>query len=96
MALNRFMGMEIGVPEPEALAACYGELGLVGEGASWGTADRPDQIRIVEARYRQLVSMRLGCESQGDLVALRKRLEGLGVEVRSADGRVACTDPSGS
>ncbi len=32
MALHRFMGVEIGVPEPEALAACYEELGPSG---SW-------------------------------------------------------------
>ena len=96
MALHRFMGMEIGVPEPEALAGCYEELGLVGEGAAWGSADLPDQIHIVEAPYRQLRAMRLGCESEGDLDALRGRLDALGIEARSSNGRVACTDPSGS
>lgn len=96
MALHRFMGMEIGVPQPEALADCYREIGLVGEGADWGTADLADQIRIVEAPYRQLRSMRLGCDSERDLDDLRGRLAGLGVDARRSDGRVICTDPSGS
>jgi hypothetical protein len=96
MALHRFLGMEVGAPAPEALAATYAEIGLVGEGARWGTADLPDQIRIVETPYRQLRAMRLGCESERDLAALEGRLAGLGIEARRSDGRVACTDPSGS
>lgn len=96
MALHRFLGMEIGVPEPEALAACYRDLGLVGEGASWGSSELPDQIHIVEAPYRQLRAMRLGCESQRDLAALTRRLGALGIAARESAGCVACTDPSGS
>jgi hypothetical protein len=88
--------MEIGVPAPDALAACYRDLGLVGDGARWGTGDVPDQIRIVEAPYRQLVSMRIGCEDESDLAALTRRLEDLGVEARASAGRVVCSDPSAS
>jgi hypothetical protein len=96
MGLHRFMGVEIGVPAPDELADCYAEIGLVGEDASWGTADLPDQIRIVETPYRQLRSMRVGCETESDLSALRGRLEALGLRARSSEGRVSCLDPSGS
>ena len=95
MALHRFLGIEIGVPEPEALDACYAEIGLVGGGGRWGTADQPDQLAIAEAPYRQLRSMRIGCESEADLDALRRRLDALGIAAQAEAGRVACLDPSG-
>ncbi len=95
MALHSFLGMEIGVPNPSDLAAAYGQIGLVGDQDRWGTRDRPDQIRIVEAPYRQLRSMRIGCENEGDLLALRQRLTSLGVEAEELPGQVSCLDPSG-
>lgn len=95
MALHRFLGMQIGVPAPEALDACYAEIGLRGGAGRWGTADCPDQIEVVEAPYRQLRSMRLGCEDESDLAALRQRLESLGIRAETGPGRVSCLDPSG-
>ena len=44
MALHRFMGMDIGVPGPEEFAACYAEIGLVGEGASSGPKEPPLEL----------------------------------------------------
>jgi hypothetical protein len=95
MALHRFLGMEIGVPAPEQLEACYAEIGLVGGGGVWGTSELPDQIRISEAPYRQLRAMRIGCEDERDLAALGRRLDGLGLAAKAEAGRVSCLDPSG-
>ncbi len=95
MALHRFLGMKIGVPAPDELAAGYAEIGLVGEGDCWGTEDCPGQIRIVEAPYRQLRAMRLGCEDESDLAVLASRLEALGVPFRRGAEQLTCTDPSG-
>jgi len=96
MALHRFMGIEIGSPRPDDLAAFYADIGLTGSGALWGTADVPGQIQISEAPYRQLRAIRIGCETESDLEALRERLEGLGVASEAGSGRVVCMDPTGS
>jgi hypothetical protein len=95
MALHSFLGMEIGVPAPDALAAAYGQIGLEGGDDRWGTADCPEQVRIVEAPYRQLRAMRIGCEDERDLAELTRRLEALGVACESGGGHVSCLDPSG-
>jgi hypothetical protein len=94
MALHRFLGLEIGAPAPEELDACYQEMGLVGGAGRWGTADCPDQLTIVEAPYRQLRTMRIGCESEADLDALVARLGALGITSQRSAARVSCMDPS--
>jgi hypothetical protein len=96
MALHSFLGIQLGVPAPAELAAFYEGLGLVGGDARWGTADCPDQIEIVEHPYRQLLTMRIGCETEADLAALERRLDALGVSATRSAGRIACLDPSGT
>jgi hypothetical protein len=96
MALHSFLGIEIGVPVPDALAAAYAEIGLLGGEDRWGTRECPEQIRVVEAPYRQLRSMRIGCEDEGDLAALERRLEALGVASERRPGSLSCLDPSGT
>jgi len=94
MALHSLLGMEIGVPAPEDLAGFYAAIGLEGAGDTWGTADCPGQIRIVEYPYRQLRTLRVGCDDERDLDALVARLEGLGVASERVADRVQCLDPS--
>ena len=53
MALHRLMDAEFGVPEPAVLDDFYQEIGLTGGPGNWGGSEQPDQIRIVEAPYRQ-------------------------------------------
>jgi len=96
MALHQFMGMTIGVPVPDELDAFYQGIGLLGGAGHWGSADLPDQIQIEEAPYRQLRSMRIGCEDESDLAALVARLEALGIESQTRGGCVSCLDPSGT
>ena len=93
MALHRLIDMEIGVPEPAVLDAFYQEIGLSGGNGKWGGAEQPDQIRVVEAPYRQLRSMRVACESEQDLVAAAGRLDGLGAKYQVGDGKLRLTDP---
>jgi hypothetical protein len=93
MSLHQLSGIEIGVPNPEVLDDFYQEIGLSGKGGRWGTPDRPDQIRVTEAPYRQLRSMRVSCESEADLAAAGRRLEDLGVEYEIGGGQLRATDP---
>ena len=93
MALHRLIDMEIGVPKPAALDDFYREIGLSGGSGSWGGSDQPDQIRVVEAPYRQLTRMRVGCEGEEDLVSAGKGLDGLGVKYEIRGGRLCFTDP---
>ena len=93
MALHRMLDIEIGVADPATLDAFYQEIGFVGGDGLWGAADQPGQIRIVEAPYRQLRKVRLGCEDEADLDATAKRLEGLGVKYQKGGGRLQLVDP---
>ena len=85
--------MSIGAPDPERLDDFYREIGLIGGERSWGTADRPGQIRLAEAPYRQLLSIRILCEDEADLARAATRLDALGVGYRLADGRLTVRDP---
>ena len=94
MALHRLIDMEIGVADPAVLDAFYAEIGPSGAPGTWGGEEQPDQIRIVEAPYRQLRSMRIGCESEQDLADAGRRLDDLGVKYRVGGGRLRVTDPT--
>lgn len=93
MALHRLLEMEIGVPDPATLDAFYQEIGFTGGSGSWGGADLPGQIKIVEAPYRQLRSIRVGCEDESDLADTAKRLDELGVGYQNVGGRLKLRDP---
>ena len=93
MALHRLQELSIGAPDPDRLDAFYEEIGLIGGNRNWGSSDRPDQISIAEAPYRQLRSLRMLCEDEADLTAAAGRLDELGASYRLADGRLTVTDP---
>ena len=93
MALHRLEEVSIGAPDPERLDDFYREIGMIGGERSWGTADRPGQIRLAEAPYRQLLSLRILCEDEADLAEAATRLDALGVGHRIANGRLTVRDP---
>lgn len=93
MALHRLLSMEIGVPEPAVLDAFYAGIGLSGDAGTWGGSEQPDQIRVVEAPYRQLHDMTIGCDDESDLAAAAERLDALGVKSETGGGRLRVTDP---
>ena len=93
MALHRLAQMTIAVPDPSALDAFYQEIGFTGGDGSWGGADRPGQIQIGEAPYRQLQTLRIACEDEADLAAAAERLDRLGVSHRRINGSLKVKDP---
>jgi hypothetical protein len=94
MALHRLLDIEIGVPRPSELDDFYQEIGFTGGDGSWGGADQPGQIQISEAGYRQLRTLRVGCEGEEDLAATAKRLDDLGVKYQSGGGSLKVSDPN--
>lgn len=93
MALHRLQEMSVGAPDPAQLDDFYREIGLVGGNRRWGTADRPDQIRLSEAPYRQLRALRILCEDEADLAGAAARLDGLGVAYDLRNGQLTVRDP---
>jgi len=93
MALHRLLDVEIGVPDPSLLDAFYQEIGFTGGDGRWGAEGRPGQIRIVEAPYRQMCTLRVGCEGERDLADTARRLDALGVKFQNGGGRLKVVDP---
>ena len=93
MALHRLAQMTVGVPDPSVLDAFYQEIGFTGGDGSWGGADRPGQIQIGEAPYRQLRALHIACEDEADLAAAAERLDQLGVPHQRVNGSLKVKDP---
>lgn len=93
MALHRLQELSIGAPDPDSLDSFYREIGLIGGNRSWGSSDRPDQIKLAEAPYRQLRSLRMLCEDEADIAAATARLDDLGVSYDVSDGKLTVADP---
>jgi len=93
MALHRLLGIEIGVPKPDILDGFYQEIGFTGGDHRWGPDGGPTQIGVTEAPYRQLVEMRVACESEADIAEIEKNLSGLGIDSKHNDGKLRLTDP---
>ena len=93
MALHRLQEVSIGAPDPARLDDFYREIGLIGGERSWGAADRPGQIQLAEAPYRQLLSIRILCEDEADLARAGARLDALGVAHQLANGTLTVRDP---
>ncbi|MDG2277042.1 MAG: VOC family protein [Pseudomonadales bacterium] len=93
MALHRLMEMEVGVPDPAALDDFYQEIGFSGEKGVWGSATYPGQIKISEASYRQLKYIKMACEDEADIAAIKARLDDIGVAYEHSNGTLQVTDP---
>ena len=93
MALHRLMEMEVGVPDPAALDDFYQEIGFSGEKGVWGSATYPGQIKISEASYRQLKYIKMACEDEADIAAIKARLDEIGVAYEHSNGTLQVTDP---
>ena len=93
MALHRLLGIDIGVPNPQTLDDFYQHIGFVGGDHSWGPKEAPDQIRVKEAPYRQLLEMRIACHSEEDLSEIAGRLDGIGIKHETSDAKLIARDP---
>ena len=75
MALHRLLGFTTAVPDPEGLAAFYGELGLGGSPTTGFTgSDGGSAVLVDEGDFRRLVRVEFGCEGPEDLDAVARRL----------------------
>jgi catechol 2,3-dioxygenase-like lactoylglutathione lyase family enzyme len=94
MALHALVDLELSVPDPDALVGFWTGLGMERTDATTlGTADRPSQLRLAESTYRHVSELRLACSDESDLVGIRDRLTGLGIDSTIGDGVLRCSDP---
>ena len=95
MALHRLLGFTTAVPDPEGLAAFYGELGLGGSPTTGFTgSDGGSAVLVDEGDFRRLVRVEFGCEGPEDLDVVARRLtEGAAAPVVS-DSEVRVVDPA--
>lgn len=94
MSLHRLLGFTTAVPDPEALAAFYGEMGLTGDPSSgFSGSDGGSAVRIEEGDVRRLTRIELGCHTEEDLATMASRLEAGGRTARLGGGQLSTTDP---
>lgn len=93
MGLHRLLGLTAAVPDPAALAAFYGELGLSG-GPETGFTGSDGGARVVveEGGFRRLVRVELGCEGPEDIDATARRLTERGAAPVVAEGELRVVD----
>ncbi len=95
MGLHRLLGLTAAVPEPDALAAFYGELGLSGDPTTGFTGtDGGASVVVEEGRFRRLVRVELGCEGPEDIVSTARRLTDGGASPVVVDGELSVVDPA--
>ena len=95
MALHRLLGFTTAVPDPEGLAAFYGELGLGGSPTTGFTgSDGGSAVLVDEGDFRRLVRVEFGCEGPEDLDALARRLTDGGAAPVVSDNEVRVVDPA--
>lgn len=96
MALHRLSHVEVGVPEARLVAAAgfYRDLGL-SEVASGrlATEEGGEQLRLVAAPHRRLVSLRVGVDDGDDLGRVAAELVRLGYEANRDDRELRSCDP---
>jgi hypothetical protein len=75
MGLHRLLGFTTAVPDPEALAGFYGELGLAGRGGAGFTGtDGGAAVTVDDGAFRRLVRVEFGCHDPDDVAAVAARL----------------------
>jgi hypothetical protein len=95
MAMHRLLGMHVGVPDPDDLAAFYEEMGLAHDGS--GGIDSPDggtQVTIEQHSFRRLLGIDIGVVDDRDLDAAADRAASIGLTVRRDGDRLGVTDPA--
>ena len=95
MGLHRLLGFTTAVPDPEGLAAFYGELGLAGDTVTGFTgSDGGSSVLVDEGDFRQLVRVEFGCRGPEDLDAVARRLTEGGAMPVLTDGELRVVDPA--
>ena len=95
MALHRLLGFTTAVPDPEGLAAFYGELGLGGSPTTGFTgSDGGASVLVDEGDFRRLVRVEFGCEGPEDLEADGAPAHRGGAAPVVSDSEVRVVDPA--
>lgn len=100
MPLHRLTEIVLGVPNLEATAEYYTEFGLIPEVSAdrseyrFSTTDGGQQMRLVHAPMRRLLSLGLGVDDSDDLDRIGRQLDRLGVEYRKSDNRLDTVEPA--
>jgi hypothetical protein len=95
MGLHRLLGFTTAVPDPEGLAAFYGELGLGGDAMTGFTgSDGGSGVLLDEGDFRRLVRVELGCDGPEDLDAVARRLTDGGAAPVVGEGELRVVDPA--
>ncbi|MEU2676696.1 VOC family protein [Streptomyces sp. NPDC007107] len=93
MALHRLASITMGVPNVAETADYYTDFGLAPDGDGWFTTrDGGRQLRIVHARTRRLVEVRIGVDTPDDLAGAAYRLKRHGSESVIEGGTLTAYD----
>lgn len=80
MGLHRLVGMQVGVPDPAALADYYRELGLTDDGnGGFGGTDGGTQVRVEEHPMRRLLGVDIAADDEASIAATATHLEAIGL-----------------
>lgn len=94
MGLHRLLGLSVSVPDPEGLAAYYGELGLTADGAGgFGGTDGGTQVHVAEGPFRRLLHVDVAADDEATLDAIAARGADLGIAPSRRAGVLQVTDP---
>jgi catechol 2,3-dioxygenase-like lactoylglutathione lyase family enzyme len=95
VSLHRLLGFRVGVADPDALGAFYGELGLSGDASSgFAGSDGGAAVAVEESPFRRLHAVDLGAPGESDVDEVRRRLDVGGAAATGDDGAVTVTDPA--
>lgn len=93
--LHRLLSMRVGVPDPTALAAFYGEMGMADDGhGGFGGSDGGTQVVVDQHDFRRLLEVRVGAADAAAVDAIGQRLAGHGLAPRTADGVLTVVEPT--
>ena len=95
MTLHGLAEMTLGVPNVDATTQFYREFGLVeSPGGMFASADGGDQLRIVDAPYRQLVEFAVAADDLDDVDRIRRAAVAHDVDVTDHDdGSISMLEP---
>jgi catechol 2,3-dioxygenase-like lactoylglutathione lyase family enzyme len=94
MPLHRLVSMRIGVPDPDGLAAFYGEVGLEHDGTGrFASPDGGTQVIVESNSFRRLLGIELGVDDEADVAAIADRAAVHGARARTSSGAATLTDP---
>jgi hypothetical protein len=95
MDLHGLLSMRIGVPDPDALAGFYREIGLVTDPQQrFGGTDPGPAVALEHYAFRRLLEVEIAATDERAISAATTRLTELGLTVHGDSTRVEVVDPA--